>query len=168
IYSNPMPLLDELQDKLGQFPLFHFWGPNTSIKGSQWIADAAKIVEKKYNPTLSLVYLPHLDYGLQRHGPDTTKVQQDLREIDQVCRDLIGFYERRDINVIVLSEYGISAADQPVSLNRVLRENGFITVREELGGEVLDPGASQAFAVADHQLAHIYVQRPDKINHVKK
>src|SRR5699024_8188938 len=65
-----------------------------------------------------------------------------------------------------------SPSFHPLSLHDalpiLLRENGFITVREELGGEVLDPGASQAFAVADHQLAHIYVQRPDKINHVKK
>src|SRR5699024_10521821 len=168
IYANPMSLRDELQDRLGPFPLFNFWGPNTSIKGSRWIADAAKIVERKYDPTLSLVYLPHMDYGLQRHGPDQSKIKQDLNEIDDVCRELIHFYENRGIEVIVLSEYGITSVNQPVSLNRVLRKHGYITVREEKGGEVLDPGASGAFAVADHQLAHIYVQNTDKIKQVRK
>jgi predicted AlkP superfamily pyrophosphatase or phosphodiesterase len=33
-------------------------------------------------------------------------------------------------------------------------------VREEDGGELLDPIASRAFAVADHQIAHVYVADP--------
>ncbi|MFH5833599.1 alkaline phosphatase family protein [Halalkalibaculum sp. DA3122] len=168
IYARPMSLRDKLQDKLGQFPLFNFWGPNTSIVSSQWIADAAKMIAEEYDPTLSLVYLPHLDYCLQREGPSIPNIKKDLREIDQVCEDLITYYEQRDTQVIVLSEYGIRSVQKPVSLNRVLRENGFITVREEMGGEVLDAGASRAFAVADHQVAHIYIENPADIQSLKK
>lgn len=168
VYANPMSLRDELQDELGQFPLFNFWGPNTSIKSSQWIADSAKIVADKFDPTLSLVYLPHLDYCLQRHGPDQSMIGSDLEEIDRVCKDLITYYEKNDTQVIVLSEYGIATVNRPVSLNRVLRKNGYITVRNELGNEVLDAGASRAFAVADHQLAHIYVQNKNDISTVKQ
>ena len=51
-------------------------------------------------------------------------------------------------------------------LNRVLRENGFITIREEFGREVLDAGASAAFAVADHQIAHVYVNDASRIESV--
>ncbi|MCW9707806.1 alkaline phosphatase family protein [Fodinibius salsisoli] len=168
IYAKPMSYRDTLQDELGQFPLFNFWGPNTSIVSSQWIADSAKMVAKEFDPTLNLVYLPHLDYCLQRSGPDISEIKTDLQEIDQVCEELINFYEERGTQVIVLSEYGITEVNQPVSLNRTLRKNGFITVREELGGEVLDAGASRAFAVADHQVAHIYVEDPVDIEPVKQ
>lgn len=168
IYARPMSMRDKLQDKLGQFPLFNFWGPNTSIISSQWIADAAKMVTEEYDPTLNLIYLPHLDYCLQREGPNMSSIGNDLGEIDEVCKDLITFYEQRDTQVIVLSEYGIRPVNKPVSLNRVLRENGFITVREEMGGEVLDAGASRVFAVADHQVAHIYVEDPADVEPVRK
>lgn len=168
ILTKPIDLRDELQDRLGQFPLFNFWGPNTNIYSSQWIADSAKMVDEKYDPTLTLVYLPHLDYNLQRIGPEDPAIGKDLREIDEVCKDLIRYYEERDSNIILLSEYGITSVSRPVSLNRVLRENGFITVRDEQGHEVLIPGSSRAFAVADHQIAHIYIEKSGDIEAVKK
>lgn len=168
ILSKPIELRDELQGRLGQFPLFNFWGPNTTIHSSRWIADSAMMTDDKYDPTLTLVYLPHLDYNLQRIGPDDPNIEKDLREIDAVCRDLVTFYEKKNANIILLSEYGISSVNRPVSLNRVLRENGYITVREEEGHEVLIPGSSSAFAVADHQIAHIYVEDDEDIEPVKK
>ncbi|MCG6133470.1 MAG: alkaline phosphatase family protein [Nostoc sp. LLA-1] len=167
IYTQPGKLRSQLQADLGQFPLFNFWGPNTSIRSTQWIAESAKWVEEHHNPTLSLVYLPHLDYCLQKYGPDPDKVAQDLQEIDAVCSDLIQYYENRGVQVIVLSEYGITPVSKPVHLNRMLREHGLLTVREELGRELLDPGASKAFAVADHQIAHIYVNDPFYIPKVR-
>lgn len=167
IYTQPGELRSPLQAELGQFPLFNFWGPNTSIRSTQWIAEAAKWIEQRYSPTLALVYLPHLDYCLQRFGPDENQVATDLQEIDTICSDLIQYYEARGVQVIVLSEYGITSVSQPVHLNRLLRENGLLTVREELGRELLDAGASKAFAVADHQLAHIYVNDPAYIPKVR-
>ena len=167
IYTQPAQLRSQLQAELGQFPLFNFWGPNTSIASTRWIAESAKWVEVRHSPTLTLVYLPHLDYCLQKYGVGDNLVAKDLvakdlvakdlQEIDAVCRDLIQFYEARDTQVVVVSEYGISPVSQPVHLNRVLRENGLLAVREELGRELLDAGASIAFAVADHQIAHVYV-----------
>lgn len=168
IYTKPGELRDTLQDKLGQFPLFNFWGPNTHIGSSQWIADSAKYVEENLEPTLSLVYLPHMDYNLQRVGPGHPDVEKDLREIDQVCGELIDFYEEKGVRVIVVSEYGIEAANRPVHLNRALRKAGYITVREEKGGDVLIPGTSRAFAVADHQVAHIYIEEHEDIAPVKQ
>lgn len=160
IYAQPSDLREELQQELGQFPLFNFWGPTASIASSRWIADAAQLTDKRHDPTLTLLYLPHLDYNLQRLGSDDPDVASDLRAIDAVCRDLITFYEDRGAQVIVLSEYGITPVRRPVALNRVLRRKGYIAIREELGRELLDPGACDAFAVADHQLAHIYVADP--------
>jgi predicted AlkP superfamily pyrophosphatase or phosphodiesterase len=167
-YSQPADLRDKLQQELGTFPLFDFWGPRTSIKSSKWIADASKRTDDLYNPTLTLIYLPHLDYNLQRFGPSDPQIAKDLREIDEVCADLIRFYEAKGANVIVLSEYGISDVSRPVALNRVLRNHGYISIREERGLELLDPGASKAFVVADHQVAHIYVNDKSKIQEVKK
>ena len=157
VYSSPAGLRDELQSSLGQFPLFDFWGPRASIASTKWIAAAATHVETRFSPTLSLVYLPHLDYNLQRVGPGDAAAVGDIRQIDEVCGELIAFYEGRGIRVVILSEYGLSGVTTPIHLNRVLREHGLVAVREECGLELLDPGASAAFAVADHQIAHVYV-----------
>ncbi len=167
IYTHPANLRDTLEQKLGIFPLFDFWGPKTSIKSSQWITESAKVVEELHHPTLTLVYLPHLDYNLQRHGIHFQEIGKDLKEIDSVCENLITFYESEGAQVVVLSEYGITNVNNPVSLNRIFRENKLITVREERGLELLDCGASQAFAVADHQIAHVYVNDKSKLNQVR-
>lgn len=167
VYTSPDDLRHKLQVELGQFPLFQFWGPATSIKASQWIADASRWVDRHYLPTLSLVYLPHLDYALQRRGPDDPSIATDLREIDAVCGGLIDHYRAEGVQIVILSEYGITPVSRPVHLNRRLRERGLIAVRDELGHEMLDPGASRAFAVADHQIAHIYVNDPSCLAEVR-
>lgn len=168
IYTQPADFRFQLQAELGPFPLFDFWGPRAGIRSSQWIAEAAKWVEKKRNPTLTLVYLPHLDYNLQRLGPAHPGIRQDLAAIDAVAGDLIAFYEERGAQVIILSEYGITNVSLPIHINRILREAGLIAVRDELGRELLDAGASAAFAVADHQVAHVYINDPGKKAHVQE
>lgn len=156
-YSHPAELRDELQKELGVFPLFQFWGPGANIKSTQWIADASIYTDRKYDPTLTLIYLPHLDYCLQKFGQDFSKIRNDLREIDQVVEQLVKHYSGKDSRIILLSEYGITNVSNPISLNRVLREAGLLQVRVERGLELLDAGASKAFAVADHQVAHVYI-----------
>jgi predicted AlkP superfamily pyrophosphatase or phosphodiesterase len=166
-YTQPGDLRDRLQKELGTFPLFQFWGPATTIASSRWIADASMLVDNWHNPTLTLIYLPHLDYCLQKVGQDMPKIAKDLREIDDVCRDLIQHYEKQGAEVIVLSEYGITNVSKPIHLNRILREAGMIRYREERGLELFDAGASPAFAVADHQIAHVYVNDPNVYNQVR-
>ena len=168
IYTSPPQLRDELQRKLGTFPLFQFWGPATTIDSSRWIAQSAIEVAERYSPTLTLVYLPHLDYGLQRHGPDPVKVGTDLSEIDRVTGELIDYFESRGTTVVLLSEYGITRVQRPIHLNRVLRQAGLLQVRVELERELLDAGASAAFAVADHQVAHVYVNDRSKLEAVRE
>lgn len=132
----------------------------TDLIASTWIAESAKYVEEENSPTLSLVYLPHLDYCLQKTGQKPDEISKDLLEVDGVVGDLIDFFEARGARVILLSEYGITPASVPVHINRALRAVGLIAVREELGLEVLDCGACKAFAVADHQIAHVYINDP--------
>ena len=167
VYTAPGRLRGELQKRLGTFPLFHFWGPRASIESSRWIAEAARIVEREFAPTLTLVYIPHLDYNLQRVGPGEPASRQDVGEVDTLCADLVREYEAAGARVIVLSEYGIRDVSTPVHLNRGLREQGLIVVREELERELLDPGASPAFAVADHQVAHVYVNDASRRDEVR-
>lgn len=167
VYTDPPELRSELQQKLGTFPLFDFWGPRASIRSTRWIAECAKQVDAKFNPTLTLIYLPHLDYGMQRLGSATGAIQKDLQEADEICGDLISYYESRGAQVVVLSEYAIVDVQHPIHINRALREHGLIAVREELGLELLDPGASAAFAVADHQIAHVYVNEPARVSEVR-
>ncbi|WP_437866162.1 alkaline phosphatase family protein [Sorangium sp. So ce363] len=167
IYTEPASLRDELVFRLGEFPLFNFWGPNADIRSTEWIARCARHVYDTRRPTLTLVYLPHLDYNLQRLGPDHPAIADDLRAVDAVCGELIEHVRKDGARVIVLSEYGITRVSGAVHINRALREQGLLRVRVERGLEKLDAGASEAFAVADHQVAHVYVRRPERVGAVK-
>jgi predicted AlkP superfamily pyrophosphatase or phosphodiesterase len=167
VYTRPADLRGELQERLGRFPLFEFWGPNTTIRSSEWIARASLHVDAHYDPALTLIYLPHLDYPLQKVGPHGPGIAAEVRAVDAICEELITYFEGRAAEVIVLSEYGVTSVRRSISLNRRLRQEGFLEVREELGGELLDAGASKAFAVADHQVAHVYVDDPGAVDDVR-
>lgn len=167
IHTQPMELRDRLQQELGQFPLFSFWGPNANIESSKWIAEASKKVDQWYNPTLNLIYLPHLDYALQKFGIDFDKIGVELKAVDTLCEDLIGYFEKQGTQVILVSEYAITSVNHPIHINRMLRKAGMIQVKDELGLETLDAGTSKAFAVVDHQLAHVYVNDKSELAKVK-
>jgi predicted AlkP superfamily pyrophosphatase or phosphodiesterase len=168
VYTHPPELRGDLQQKLGTFPLFRFWGPLADLSSSRWITDSALSVVEHQRPTLTLVYLPHLDYCLQRLGPNDPAVLPEVQAVDALCGELIQLADARAMSTVVLSEYGITAVSGVIHLNRVLREGGYLRVREELGHEQLDAGASRAFAVADHQLAHVYVQKAEDIARVRE
>jgi predicted AlkP superfamily pyrophosphatase or phosphodiesterase len=185
IYSWPASIRPEIKRDLGEFPFPAFWGPSAGVNtpksaadaASRWIAESAKWIEARYSPTLNLIYLPHLDYNLQRQGPSiktqagpaiNPAILPDLAQIDAITGDLIAFFESRGVGIILLSEYGLAPVDAPVHLNRLLRQKGWITLREELGLELLDCGASRVFAVADHQVAHIYLNDPSLAGPVRE
>ncbi len=168
VHTHPMGMRERIKKDLGPFPFPHFWGPLSDIRSSKWIADSAKWVEDKHWPGISLVYLPHLDYNLQRLGPDDPAIRDDLAQIDEVVGDLIRFYEKRHVKVVILSEYGITSVDRPVHLNRVFREKGWVTVKNELGRETLELGSCKAIAIADHQVAHIYLNDASIADDVRK
>ena len=167
IYTHPPELRTEIKEDLGEFPFPSFWGPMAGYDCSRWIADSAMWLEERYQPNLQIVYLPHLDYNLQRLGPNDPAIWQDVEEIDNLVGELIAYFKKQAVKVTILSEYGITAVDQPIHLNRIFREKGWITIKDELGLEILDCGACKAFAVADHQVAHVYVNDPSILGQVK-
>ena len=167
VHTQPMGMRERIKKDLGPFPFASFWGPASDIRSSIWIAESAKWVEEKHWPSLSLVYLPHLDYNLQRVGLDWPVIKTDLKQIDDVVGDLIRFYEARNIKVVLLSEYGITDVSQPVHLNRIFRQKDWLSIKDELGRETLELGSSRVFAIADHQVAHVYVNDASLLNEVR-
>jgi predicted AlkP superfamily pyrophosphatase or phosphodiesterase len=157
-WTWPPELHDRLVGELGPFPLFTYWGPTAALPSSQWIVDAARMLVPEHD--LTLVYVPHLDYDLQRFGPDSEQAEQAARDVDAVLAPLLDDAARLGATVVLLSEYGITPVSRPVDVNRLLRREGLLHVHHNATGELLDPWTSRAFAVADHQVAHVYVKDP--------
>jgi len=166
-YTRPVSLHDDLVGALGPFPLFSYWGPTAGIASSQWIINAARRILDRHRPDCLLVYVPHLDYDLQRFGPDGPEAISAAKAVDTALGPLLDDALARDATVVALSEYGITTARRPVDINRVLRNEGLLEVYTQSSGELLDPWASRAFAVADHQIAHVYVADPADLARVK-
>ena len=166
-YVRPPALHDELTNTFGEFPLFQYWGPTASIRSSQWIVDSTRKIMRESRSDLVMAYLPHLDYDLQRFGPESPQADRAAAELDAVLAPLLDDARAAGATVIALAEYGIEAANRPVDINRALRRDGLLEVYTQQGREQLDPWTSRAFAVADHQVAHVYVSDSGDINRVR-
>jgi predicted AlkP superfamily pyrophosphatase or phosphodiesterase len=159
-WTNPDGFYDRLREELGHFPLHNYWGPAANAESSRWILDAADRAIDDVDPDLLWAYVPHLDYVGLAEGPGDA-FDAELSTVD----DLLGeFLEARraddrwdETAVAVVSEYGFNAVDTPVFPNRALRDAGLLSVTDDgEGGEEVDLDASTAFAVVDHQVAHVY------------
>ncbi|HEV3386516.1 MAG TPA: nucleotide pyrophosphatase/phosphodiesterase family protein, partial [Gemmata sp.] len=168
IAGNPPAVPASLEKQLGPFPFATFWGPMAGKRSTEWIAAAAALVLLDHKPDLTLVYLPHLDYDPQRFGPSGCDMPRIVRELDNCCAVLLEAATAAGANVWVVSEYGHCDVKRPVLLNRILRTAGFLEVRKGPFGEQLDLYSSRAFAVCDHQLAHIYVAKQEDIPLVRE
>ncbi|WP_309221736.1 alkaline phosphatase family protein [Halorussus sp. MSC15.2] len=164
-WTNPDGFYDDLEAEYGHFPLHRYWGPGASRESSEWILNAAREAVERYDPDLLWVYVPHLDYDAQRHGPDAPEVESAVETVDDLVGEFVADLRddaRWDETVVnVLSEYGFHEVETPVFPNRALREAGLLSVRNDgEGGEEVDIPASDAFAMVDHQVAHVYTDSP--------
>ncbi|WP_147917845.1 alkaline phosphatase family protein [Ruania zhangjianzhongii] len=164
-WTWPPSLHDSLVSELGPFPLFTFWGPGASIDSSRWIIGATRRLMPEHD--LTLAYVPHLDYDLQRFGPSGPEAVRAAQELDEALAPLLDDAEALGATVVVLSEYGITDVSRAVDVNRVLRRAGLLHVHHNETGELLDTWTSPAFAVADHQVAHVYVRNEENLPQVK-
>ncbi len=155
-YSHPATLKKIVQEKHGPFPLFQFWGPTANIQSTNWIAESFCTAHAETQPQLGLCYLPHLDYDLQRFGPDGEHLARNLAELDTAVGKILDYATAQNLKVLIVSEYGIERVDTAIFLNKHLRKHNLLSVTHNATGELLDPGTSTAFAVCDHQIAHIY------------
>ncbi len=155
----------DLTRHLGEFPFFSFWGPRAGLPSSRWIADATVRVMLEKRPQLTLCYLPHLDYDFQRLP---VQDPQRVAEVDRCAGAVIDAAAEIGARVVVVSEYGLVPVSRPVLINRALRQAGLLEVRDGPFGEMLLPLDSRAFAVTDHQLAHIYINDSSVANEVRR
>ena len=168
LYSHPQDLQSQLQERHGPFPLFNFWGPAADLRSTRWIADAAITVIEEQDPSVALVYLPHLDYDHQRYGPDDPRSRVAVADVDREAMRVVAAARARGAEIMVMSEYGIEKAPVPVMINRVLHDAGLLRVQETSHGQLLDYGACSAFAVVDHQVAHVYVASPADLSRTRE
>jgi predicted AlkP superfamily pyrophosphatase or phosphodiesterase len=167
ITGTPDGLDQILEQKLGPFPFHTFWGPLAGLPCTQWIARCAALILKDLHPDLLLVYLPHLDYDPQRWGPPACDMPRLVADLDAAAAPLLEEAHSRGARVWVVSEYGHTPVRQVVLPNHALRRAGLLTVRDGPFGENLDTFTSRAFAVCDHQLAHVYVRDPEDLARVR-
>ncbi|HGY91977.1 MAG TPA: alkaline phosphatase family protein [Planctomycetes bacterium] len=168
VYGSPYGFRKSIEQEFSTFPLFQFWGPGAGIQSTQWILDATRFAMRTVDPHLMLVYLPHLDYDFQRYGPDAQVSRQQVEVLDAAMTPLVEDARRQGRSIVITSEYGITEVTSPVHINRALREAGFLETVPLLHMENLDAGASRAFAVADHQIAHVYVRDVKDIPRVRR
>ena len=168
VSGTPLGYAEELTQRLGPFPFPSFWGPNAGLPSTDWIARCAAEVIREKKPTLSMVYLPHLDYEPQRRGPAGCDMAKFVNELDTSCVPILDAAKEIGANVWVVSEYGHCHVSRVVEPNRALRRAGLLRVRKGPFGEQLDLYDSLAFAVCDHQLAHVYVRDQNDIPAVRE
>jgi len=164
-YTRPTELYGRLRDRLGHFPLQHFWGPMANVKGTAWIVDSAIYAAEQFRPNFFYIYLPNLDYAAQRTGPDSAAADGAVAELDEqigrLAEGLRAAYGDRDLRWLVAGEYTITPVDHVFFPNRILRMAGLVKVRATAAGEELDIERSRAFAMVDHQLSHVFVADAD-------
>lgn len=169
-YSIPPNFYEKIVQQNGEFDLSSYWGPFSSIRSSEWIINSVIYTIKNHNPNLLIVYLPHLDYAAQKFGPDSLEFSQSVHELDLLLGNLLDFLEKNFLNqyqFLLFSEYAFNSVNNSISPNIILRDNDLLEVRTINGKEYLDFQLSKAFAMVDHQIAHIYV-KPENEHLVKK
>ena len=161
-YSKPIGYYEELKERFGEFNLGYYWGPLASDKSSEWIAHATEFTLEKERPNMLFTYIPHIDYSAQRFGKNSTQVKDDLKKADDIVGDIkqktVELGIKDDTQFVILSEYGFNNVCTAVPLNLRLRDMGLLATRTIHDKEYIDYEFSNAFAMVDHQIAHIYVK----------
>ena len=160
-YSKPPNFYENLVKKLGSFDLKWYWGPFVSLKSSQWIINAAKYTIQNEKPHLLFVYLPHLDYAAQKNGPESQQYKKSIAELDDLIGEFLRFLDSQfkdEYEIIILSEYNFNTVKHSISPNQILKNEGFLKTRKISGKEYLDFEYSKAFAMVDHQIAHVFTK----------
>jgi len=167
-YSRPPNYYEEVAQNIGEFDLYSYWGPFSSFKSTEWISKSVEYTLEKITPNLLFAYLPQLDYTSQKYGPNSSQVGEDLKKIDEIVNSILRKIEKLGLidetEFMIFSEYAFNNVGGGIPVNRILRENGLLATRTIKGKEYIDFEYSKAFAVADHQVAHIFVNKSeDKI-----
>lgn len=173
-YSRPVNYYETIADQIGEFNLMNYWGPFASIKSSEWITKSVQYTIENHKPNLLYAYFPQLDYSAQKHGKSSSQVQEDLQKVDTFVGSIVETTQKAGIfdqtQFLLLSEYGFNDVNGAVPINRILREKGFLKIRTIKNKEYIDFEYSDVFALVDHQVAHIFLNKGgiSKIESIKQ
>jgi predicted AlkP superfamily pyrophosphatase or phosphodiesterase len=160
-YSKPDGMYAHLCKRIGRpFRLQQYWGPLASWKAGEWIVEAVSTILKdpELAPDLCFAYLPSLDYDLQRKDPENSATSSKTRAIvnKQLSR-LVRAAMSREYDVLIFGDYRIVPVCSAVRPNLALRKAGMMAVRYVNEMAYPDFHASRAFAMVDHEIAHVYI-----------
>lgn len=165
-YSKPVNYYESISQKIGEFNLMNYWGPFASFNSSDWITKSVEYTIENYRPELLFAYFPQIDYSAQKFGKSSSQVTDDLQKIDESVGKIINAVKRAGIydetEFLLISEYGFNDVSEAIPINRILREKGLLRIRTIKGKEYIDFEYSHAFAMVDHQIAHIYLNSEGK------
>ena len=158
-WSSPADLYSTLTAKIGPFPLHNYWSPMAGLPSSQWILKSAEHVWREHKPDLQLVYLPHMDFNLQRLGPSHPAVVKDLQDLDAALAPLAEMVRADGGELVIVGDYGMLEVTTVVRPNLALRDAGLLATKLDATGKLLiDHETTKTFALADHQIAHVYTK----------
>ncbi|MBQ7251592.1 MAG: alkaline phosphatase family protein [Kiritimatiellae bacterium] len=161
---RPAELGAKLEASFGAFPLFRYWGPLASSKIGDAVAGYAEAVARGADPDDLFVYLPTLDYDLQRFGPEDARAGKAFAAAASQLSRLAALAEKAGAEFTAFGDYAITQVTAPPAFpNRLLREKGFFLTRGVKGMAYPDIFFSKAFAMADHEIAHVYVRNPGDV-----
>jgi predicted AlkP superfamily pyrophosphatase or phosphodiesterase len=157
----PDNLYGKLCTKIGRpFKLQQYWGPRASCRVGEWIVDATLAILKdpELAPDLCFTYLPTLDYDLQRTNPSNSRASvAALSRLQQQLSKLIQGAKMQAYEVVLFGDYHMVPVSGAILPNLALRQAGMMKVRIVKGMMYPDYYASRAFAVVDHEIAHVYI-----------
>lgn len=168
-YTRPAELGNRLKAAYRSFPLNRYWGPLASPKVGHAIVQSVEIaLDTPATPDIAFVYLPTLDYDLQRHGPSDPRCTRSFTLLASQLTRLSALAERQGRQMLIFGDYAISPVTSlPAFPNATLRKAGFFNVRHVRGMAYPDIYSSLAFALVDHEIAHVYIQNSADLGRVR-
>ena len=171
-YNKPDDLYAYLCKRIGRpFKLQQYWGPMASWKAGEWIVEAVSAIleNAELAPDLCFAYLPSLDYYLQRKDPENSTAGIKARAmVNKQLSRLVRRSTSRGYDVLIFGDYNMAPVRGAVCPNLALRRAGLMAVRLVKGMAYPDFHASRVFAMADHEIAHVYIPNKNDIPVVEK
>lgn len=168
-YTQPAEMGDVLDRRCGTFPLHRYWGPFASPNVGRAVLANFFAMAEAHAVDIAFLYLPTLDYEAQRHGPDSSAAEKAHAAFRAQLEAVADFAARQGCALTVCGDYAIAAVERaPARPNATLRAAGLFAVRPVAGRAYPDFYTSRAFALCDHEVAHVHVRREEDVECVAR
>lgn len=160
--TRPDDLTAELTRRFGPYPAPRTdpTGEPLGLNATAWILRTAAATIAAEKPEFAVVRIPYLGQVARRYGPDGREASRAVRELERHLGPFLTALPANSL-VVAATESVATPVLEPLYPNLVLHGLGFLALDPHPdGGLDVDLNASAAFAVADHQLCHIYINDP--------